>query len=794
MIRLPIMRLSVSKMDPKFATFKRVAEPLWLKEPPIRTGDKVRIRDNPLDASLFSMEGAKYTQWYKDLDTSDATAVAAVVTQKMASLHELFYKLVRHGDKEVNNNFFKNHRATLVHYAMWCNMNHMGDYAMNSEHKAAAYLEERANSVVRNIERERATVGEAETMFNAYRNTVAALERLALWQGYGKYANDLSKYEPIMVLRSRLFGERNVERAGPRDHAADSRLNSKRLAPSESRRMTEAYWTGDMYEDGYKTVTKAHRAQMRDLWFHNAQYEIGRRGQDLRALRYSMFMVHELDCVKPVKPCYALVASLRHAKEVTNNTEIPISWVRTFDREKCPIGATASNLVWQNDIVGIQGASLISIMKKDLHELDKLGKKDTYAPKWRELFFVHSKNAKEEISYSTHRKGVVTAFEAGNIQKTAKTQVYRTTRACELIEKGVAFTDVGVFQGWWHDTAADVYLKASIKAGPLLQAAGWDGMDKYHCWWESADGDIPDELLKLVFPGLDELTELAERVNTKTGKDLSAVKVCEVLKLMRKVYIEDAVVHRSKYPNFPAYVGHQLFAHKGWEPFVQAETERVKQRQQQWEVSQRDPTLARAIQDQLQNKDDAIRELKGMVQELIAERRSSVPVAEPMEEIEQPSPPKEADGPIPSLFEPSSMASAFEQWDTVQRANFNYYIDSGIPIRWKEFYKETASAMRQRYHKMKPWLFYMDDMVAEGRVAGDVIAEFARIAAKYRVDEGVFIKDAFYHLVHPPSGKMVPRIVPSVLRAEMQAVGLPLPEEKKKRQYRKRKAAESDDM
>lgn len=777
-------------MDPKFVNFKQVAEPLWLKEPPIRNGDKVRVRDNPLDASLFSLEGAKYTRWYQDIDTRNADAVAAVVSQKMTSLHELFYKLVRNGDKEIGNNFFRNHRATLVHYASWCHKNHSGNYAMNSEHKAAAYLEERAESVVEN-RRQDSNVGEAETMFNAYRNTVAALERLALWQGYTEYANDLSKHECVMVLRSKLFGERNVERAAPRDYASDSRLNSKRLDPSESKRMTDAYWSGDMYEEGYKTVAKAHKAQMRDLWFHNAQFEIGRRGQDLRALRYSMFMLHELDCVKPVKPCYALVASLRHAKEVTNNTEIPISWVRTQEREKCPIGATALNLVWQNDIVGIGGASLLSIMKKDLMDLDKMDKKEVYAPKWRELFFIHSKSAKSEISYSTHRKGVVTAFEAGNIQKTAKTQVYRTTRACELIEKGVPFTDVGVFQGWWHDTAADVYLKASVKAGPLLQAAGWDGMDKYHCWWESADGDIPDELLQLVFPGLDDIAMLAEEVNNKTGKDLSAVKVCEVLKWMRRVYIEDAVVHQTKYHTFPAYTGHQLFEHRGWDPFVKAETERVRQRQQEWEVTQRDPTLAAALKEQLQNKDDAIRELKGMVQELVEDRRRSVSAPAPME-TEEPAPSVLAatkDRPIPALFEPSSMADAFEQWDTVQRANFNFYLDSGIPIPWKDIYQGKANTMRQRYHKMKPWLLYMDLVVTEdGRKAVDVIVELSRIAAKYRVEEGVFIKDAFYHLVHPPGSNTTPRILPDVLRKEMDAVGLPVPESKEKREYRKRKA------
>lgn len=770
----------------KFTIFKQVAEPLWLKEPLMKNG---KARENALDGSLFSIDGAVHCKWYKDMNAATCgrgaafpDAVASVVTRKMASLHELFYKRVQKGGKEENNNFFKNHRATLVHYAEWCDENYGGNYGMDSVEKAAAFLEMHAHVVV---ERKAgsAAVGEAETMFNAYRNAVAALERLSTWQGYTEYAEDLSKHEPIMVLRSRLFGERNVERAAPKDYAASSRIISKRLNANENQRMTEAYWSGDMYQEEYKTVANAHRAQMRDLWFHTTQHEIGRRGQDLRAMRYSMFMLHELECVKPVKPCWALVASLRHAKEVTNNTEIPLAWVRTADREKCPIGATATNFVWQNDIVGIEGASLLKIMKRDIMDLAKLRKGTEYEPRWRELFFIHSKNANTEISYSTHRKGVVAAFEAGDIHnKTAKTQIYRTTRACELIEKGVQLSDVGLFQGWWHDTAADIYLKGSIKAGPLLQAAGWDSMGDYHCWWESADGDIPKELLDLVFPGLDEVAALAEKVNAKTGKDMSAVKVCEVLKWLRKVFIEDAAIHYAKYPTFPAYMGHPLFKNKGWGEFVVAEAERVERRRQAWEVQRRDPVLAEMLKEQLQHKDDAIRELKEMVRELAA--AGVKPIAP---EVVATPVPMEVDAakPVPSLFEPRTMRDAYDEWVNAQRANFAHYADAGIPIPWKELYGAKSNTMRQRWHKMKPWLTYIDEIAATANTA---IEAMSRIAAKYKVDEGVFIKDAFYHLVHPPSEKTPPRIAPDALRAELTAAGLPVPESKQKREYRKHKA------
>jgi hypothetical protein len=776
----------------KFATFQQVAGPLWLKEPFKKDGT---AREDALDQTLFSIEGAVYTRWYEGLGGALSDNMASVVQQKMLSLNELFYqKLRKGGDKEENNNFMKNHRRTLVLYAQWCEENYDGDYAVNSAQKAAEFLEARATAVAEAVKNTKGkkVVGEAETMFNAYRNTVAALERVALWQGYSEYAKDLSKHEPILVLGSRLFRERNVERAGPQDYAATSRIMSKRLAPKENQSMLESYWSGDIYQD-YKTVTKAHRAQMRDLWFHTAQYEIGRRGQDLRAIRYSMFMLHELEFVKPVKPCYALLASLRHAKEVVNNEELPLAWVRTQDRFNCPVGATAANFVWQNDIVGIGGTSLLKMMKRDLETLDALRDYNLYKPKWRELFFIHDKKANGEISYSTHRKGVVAAFEAGGIEKTAKTQIYRTTRASELIEKGVAFSDVGLFQNWHHDVPADKYLKASVKAGPLLKAAGWDDIESFLCWWEGTEDDIPSELMSLVLPGLDEVADLANRVNSKTRKDVSAVKVCEVLRWLRKVFIEDAAAHIDKYPMFPAYNGHPVFKHTKWQEYVKAERQRIKVRQQQWETSRRDPALAAALKEHLKHKDEAIRDLKNMVRDLIADRKT-VPVPAPLVEEEEPPAEMKPERPMPALYEPKSMHDTYDDWVTTQRANFNYYIDAGIPIPWKDLYGDRANTMRQRYHKMKPWLAYMD--LIDYEKSTEVIEKFMVIANKYRVDEGVFIKDAFYHLVHPPSstGTAAPRIAPGTLSLEMKAVGLPIPEAREKRQYKKRKAEMAIDV
>lgn len=775
---------TMARASTKFAAFRQVAEPLWIKEPSLKNGV---ARDDALDTSLFSVEGAVYTKWYADLApvrggaAAFSDVIAAVVKQKMEALDELFYKKVLSGGKMQANNFFKNHRSTLAHFAEWCEKKYDGNYGMDCVEKATAFLKEHTAMVVENKKVRANAVGDSETKYNAYRNTVAALERLAMWQGYTEFVTNLSKHEPIVVLRSKLFRERNTERAAPQDYAATSRIENKRLKTKEVDNMTESYWLGTA-ADGYKTVSSAHRAQMRGLWFHNTQYQIGRRGQDLRALKYSMFLLHELEFVKPAKPCISLVASLRHVKEVVNNVEIVIAWVRTRDREKCPVGATAANFVWQNDIVGVEGTPLLTIMKRDLLglETDPSGK---YEPKWRDLFFIHGKDADAEVSYDTHRKGVIDAYEAAGVgNKRAKTHAYRHTRACDLTEQGMSIEDVKLFQGWMHDVAADNYLQSSVKAGPLLLAAGWGGMKEYHCWWEGADEDIPVELKRLVFPGLDEIAEIAHRVQTATAKDMSAVKVCEVLKWLRKVYIEDAAVHFEKYPTFPAYNGHPVFQqHEAWSVYVKAEAERVRRRQQDWEVRQRDPTLAAALKEQLDAKDDAIRELKDMVKDLVTTTRRTKEVPAPAEAV--PEPPKHT-RPVPCLLEPKSMVDSYEQWVATQRANFAYYADTGIPIPWKDMYGERANTMRQRYHKMKPWLAYMDTV----EKPASAIEAMKAIAVKYRVDEGVFIKDAFYHMVHPPGEKTVPRILPHILRAEMEAAGLPVPESRQKREYRKQKA------
>lgn len=125
--------------------------------------------------------------------------------------------------------------------------------------------------------------------------------------------------------------------------------------------------------------------------------------------------------------------------------------------------------------------------------------------------------------------------------------------------------------------------------------------------------------------------------------------------------------------------------------------------------------------------------------------------------------------------------------EITQRANFAYYIDAGIPIPWKELYGTKANTMKQRWHKMKPWLTYMDAYMVTVSDPTSAIEAMSAIAAKYKVEEGVFIKDAFYHLVHPPSEDVAARIPPNVLRAELAAAHLPIPESQQKRKYNKRK-------
>jgi hypothetical protein len=656
-----------------------------------------------------------------------------------------------------NPHFLRGGTHVLRQYVTWCDQEHRGDYGMSSVQKLKDFLEYRVqlaqdhwNEDVDMGIPKRNTV--EECAMNAFRSAICHTNALAQWQGY---TWQLLEQEPIKVLRDRIARAQNVARAGPRDYAGSSRFLTKRLTQDEMDRMTLSWWDGTAALRVASTTAGRERAQVRGLLFHCLQKSIGRRGDELRNLRNAMFFLHTIPSTTPVAPCTVVGASLRHVKEYKDNNEHLLGWVRSKDRMACPVGALACYFAWMIDIAGIP---ILEEIRRDLLPQDREGE----SAWWRRMLFVtdtHADLNESPMSYATHHKSIHAAYDASDTHgKSAATHIYRPTVACDALESGAPFMDVGLYQGWYHDNAADVYLRGAFKTMMMLRANGWN--DGYRCWWEgNSEEHIPSPLTSRVFQGLDELVAFASTCYQETQCDRSSVEFLRVLQYLRKVFIEDAVYKRPLYPEFSSYARHPIFHLPEWPEYCEQELRRVQQREKDGSEDMNPKRITELVQETVACT------VRAALNDVMKDVRTS----KAPREVPQNAPielPKETNE-LPEIPEPSCLYTCYQVWQQ-QRS---YFYSTPLPP-WKKRFGDRAATMKLRYSRMRPFLMYLDRCGASAR---RVIDALDALRSERKVGVSVFIKQCFYHLEFPLKDdcRKPPPILPHELRTHMEQEGLP---------------------
>jgi hypothetical protein len=683
------------------------------------SGDVLGFPPNSWEAQLFD---PKHTTWHGSVEC---------YAQKSEILQ------IRFGPRVL---------AVLREYFRWCMDTHAGNCALHRASKAAPFLQHRIEQAVERWHQDegRNSLPEECAMIS-FQAAIAPLNALAQWQGY---PISLLDSEEVYLLQCKLRKEQSKARAATRDYAASSRFLSKRLTLDEQEDILEAWWDGRAAAAGASTESGQERHQMRGFLMHCLQKSLGRRGNDLRSIRLAMMFRHTLPNVRPVPSCHVVGFSLRDVKECKDNHEHILGIVRAKNRLECPMGALAAYLVWLIDIMGFP---IFHILRESLQDT-----RTTNTASWWDLMLFSASDPATPVSYTLHHGHTTSAWKACDIHhKTAATHIYRNERACDLIEKGASVHDVGLYQGWYHDTAADTYLRGCFKTNPLLMSNGWEnGNESFACWWEGNESDIPQEILQQVFPSLDDTLNLAKSSYKETRKDRSAVEFLRTLQLLRKIYIEDAVVKQPAYPTFPAYDRHTLFATPNytWDVYRQAEVERTATR----ERVHGDAQQAKMMDLVKISVMEAIKEcaLQGSTHGLV-----SLPLMQPPATAER----------IPELHEPQDLYSCYAEW---QQHRTYFYAHPAPP--WKEQFGNLANTFKNRYYKLRPFFTYLDHTKTNAKTTLD---QLEAIRTTYKVTASVFIKQCFYHLYHPPAAnsKKPPPISPATMREEMAARNLPAP-------------------
>jgi hypothetical protein len=323
---------------------------------------------------LFSINGLEYTKWYRDLAESQEDSVTREATYNLIRI-----KADRIHAEFKDTSFVKSACTDLNYWIDFCDQFHSKDYAVYNDQsghiKLRNFYEWRSKKALvnRNKDGKSNTNLIQETIYEVARNISWRIARLACYRGYYSNKNEIRNIEAVSVLLQRYRQEMVSAREKPRDFAGSSRMVVKRLTKAETKRLTETYWSGVVHEDRIHQKSAAH---MRDFVLQMLNYSEGRRGMDVRGIRFGMLLTHHVEPLEPVD-CTIIAASLRHVKECNMNEEHILAWMRTPDPIDCPIGSLSTYLVWILDIY--KSPHLFHIMKRDfarqltLSDSEKLG-------------------------------------------------------------------------------------------------------------------------------------------------------------------------------------------------------------------------------------------------------------------------------------------------------------------------------------------------------------------------------------------------------------------------------------
>lgn len=763
-------RLTMPSFTPKTKEklFADLFSGSWDLVEPLNT-DQSRI-GKPLHETLFSFNGFTQTKYYKDFPLvfprgTDATPIAAdLMVRRSAAGNEAFLG---------SSSWFSNNRYRIRKWTDWCYEFADRNYAVDDTLKVHNFLKHLVDTKRAMLPETTPThvAANAVTLFNQMSYMIPVLERIAKWQGYVELSTNLSKKDDIDVLYSGYMRKRNIAAATtPVDYAATSRITTKRLKKDERESLLEAIWTSKS-SDNSKLVMRRCLEQLVPL-------ATGRRGEDTLGQKFAMFTPVHLDAIGPVE-CYAFAASLRDVKERRNNSETLIGFVRAKDPQNCPQTALALNLVWLLDCNGHQ---LLHTMLEDLKWLGQNGP-DNYDPKWRKMYLVYGDDPFSPLSYSTHYDDSKSLFSAAGIEnKKAVTSLHRNDLACRQSEAGVAHLEVRIHQGWEHSTDTDVYLRGALHSTPMLTAVGWKGVDSYFCWYESKREDIPKVLLDNIIPGVNELLAYAKAVNSKCGGDRSAVEFLKVLQRSQQLFCEASVQLYHKYPSFPAFREHRVFNSPGlkavWSQYAAAERQRVEQRASDY--SQKDANVMYQLSELRSSHASAMDEVKQQLQQVTDIVKQSVsgnlsaatpsvspsrdPVLSPQRQY-LPLPP------IPESV--SNMSSFYAAWVSGMKEQIDAHIKQHNRCYWSEvFGLQLAKIMKKRYHKIAPWVEFLDG-VSESAAVISVMEAFAK---EHKIKHSKLVKTIFYHMRRPETMcSYNERQLCNLLKAALESAGYTVP-------------------
>lgn len=351
--------------------------------------------------------------------------------------------------------------------------------------------------------------------------------------------------------------------ADPRaDPSVIELLNS--LATREARRRQQNYDdTGIGCEnDGYNSKQKKQivdyfwgqadlGSSLRNVCLFNCSGQFFSRGEGLQNLTISnLYLSTRNEGIDEECLTYAVRVRLRGGKTNQFGKIDYAGAKRHREVAYCAVGSIALYLFWR--------------LQMDGEEWPDFGASQNWYD--IKLFRVKKKNRTEKLGYQTHYKALKKCFQELGIVSSKVTHSGRA-QIQELAKHGVGGDVCKIMGGWNKDAIYGAYFN-SLPTDGLNSAAGFN-KDILNPVLARDVLEVPDELLKLVFPNVCE--DLSTEI-TKEKPNLGAVGFLELMKFLRTTVIQDAVLLKKRYPHSRLFM-HPIFKSEAFNEYA-AELER----------------------------------------------------------------------------------------------------------------------------------------------------------------------------------------------------------------------------
>lgn len=303
------------------------------------------------------------------------------------------------------------------------------------------------------------------------------------------------------------------------------------------------------------------------------------------------------------------------------------------------------------------------------------------------------------------------------------------------------------------------------------------------------------------------------------GGDASAVEVLKLMIHLRKVFLEDAVYRRDKYPDFPVYK-HRVFSSPSWKIYAQAEKLRVVAREQEWK--QKDADLIFKVNELQKGQSTTATVLQGLNDKLeqivqnglTVSSSASTGAAEPPTQEESEQAAREVLLPLPPL--PKVIADIREfyiTWHNCCRHHYAAHKAKYRVFKWKDLGHGDYENHKQRYYRAEPFLSFLDGLddpesvddteidvsdalghnVGFGQAVHEALGVMEEFMEECSLSAASLVKTVFYNMVKVDSYISADsRRCSDNLREKLVAAGFDVPVERAKQDQSKKRKAPKD--